>query len=88
MGSEWAVDALLTAGAQRNQPNVRGQFPLDCVGRSSTGVTTNQWVYDRLWDAGCRRNPGWDGLPGRGRMRTYVMVRLLMPLPLPTAGAF
>ena len=67
VGLGWAAAALLTAGALRNKPNDRGQFPLDYVGLSPTGARTNKWVYERLLGAGCQPNPEWDKMPGRGK---------------------
>ena len=41
VGAKWAVGALLSAGADRNVSNARGQFPLDCIGLSPSGAVTN-----------------------------------------------
>ena len=59
-----AVSMLLSAGAPRNVPNSRGQWPLDCLGQSR-GIPTYLRVLEMLETAACKRNPHWDGLPGR-----------------------
>ena len=78
-GASWALNALLSAGAERNVPNARGQYPLDCIGKSPSGAVTNKWMYERMRAAGCRSNPDWDKVPGHrvGNVRICVMVCII-----------
>ena len=73
--SVWCVAQLLSAGCPLNKANERGQWPLDCLGRTSDGRCTNRALEQQLERGGCQRNPNWDQTPGDAmhKVSTYVV---------------